>query len=175
MTVKPVSFDTVASTSTTTLLKEHVPAYRAYLVERGHAVSYVDPCAAVMARLDLWMTQACKCLGDLNENLVEEFLCQRVPPRRAAVPGRRPDDHHAPLVHLLVVLRTARAVPPKALDATPVGEELRRFDYYLSHARGCAVPEDADCVFVVNLHSGERSAVPAGRVQLLRISRALAV
>ena len=39
----------------------------------------------------------------------------------------------------------------------------------------CAVPEEADCVFVVNVHSGERWAVPAGRVQLLRISRALAV
>ena len=34
----------------------------------------------------------------------------------------------------------------------------------------CAVPEEADCVFVVNVHSGERWAVPAGRVQLLRIS-----
>ena len=36
-----------------------------------------------------------------------------------------------------------------------------------------AVPEEADCVFVVNVHSVERSAVPAGRVQLLRISRAV--
>jgi site-specific recombinase XerD len=138
MTVRPVPLDTVVSTSSASLLTEHVPAYRAYLVDRGYAASYVEHCEAVVARLDLWMTQACRRVGDLDETSIAEFLYQRVPRRRAAVAGRRPDDHHAPLVHLLVVLRTARAVPPKALDTTPVGEELRRFDHYLSHARGLA-------------------------------------
>jgi integrase len=138
MNARPVPIDTVGSTSNTTLLSEHVPAYRSYLVDRGHAASYVEHCEAVVAHVDLWMTQARRRLCDLDEKLIAEFLYQRVPRRRAAVPGRRPDDHHAPLVHLLVVLRTARALPPKAPDAAPVGEELRRFDHSLSHARGLA-------------------------------------
>jgi site-specific recombinase XerD len=138
MTVRPVPFDTVVSTSSASLPVDHVPGYRRYLVDRVYAASYVEHCEAVVARFDLWMAQAHGCFHDLDENLIAEFLNQRVPRRRAAVAGRRPDDHHAPLVHLLVVLRTARAVPPKALDTTPVGEELRRFDHYLSHARGLA-------------------------------------
>ena len=139
MVVKPVPFDTVVSTSSASLLTEHRPAYRRYLVDRGYAASYIEHCEAVLVRLDLWMTQACRRMGDLNETSIAEFLYQRVPRRRAAMPGgRRPDDHHAPLVRLLDVLRTALAVPPKALDTTPVGEELRRFDHYLSHARGLA-------------------------------------
>ena len=139
MTVRPVPFDTVVSTSSATLLSEHVPAYRTYLIDRGHVDSYVRHCEAVVSRLDLWMTQARRRLCDLDENSIAKFLYQRVPPRgRTAVAGRRPDDHHAALVHLLVVLRSAHAVPPKVLDTTPVGEELRRFDHYLSRARGLA-------------------------------------
>lgn len=139
MTVRPVQFDTVVSTSSATPMTEHVPAYRAYLVGRGHVDSYVKHCEAVVLRLDLWMTQARRSLCDLDENSIAEFLYQRVPPRgRTAVAGQRPDDHHAALVHLLVVLRSAHAVPPKSLDTTPVGKELRRFDDYLSHARGLA-------------------------------------
>ena len=139
MTVRPVQFDIVVSTSSATPLTEHVPAYRAYLVDRGHVDSYVKHCEAVVLRLDLWMTQTRRSLCDLDENSIAEFLYQRVPPRgRTAVAGRRPDDHHAALVHLLVVLRSAHAVPPKSLDTTPVGKELRRFDDYLSHARGLA-------------------------------------
>jgi site-specific recombinase XerD len=139
MVAKPVPFEPVVSTSSSSLLTEHRPAYRRYLVDRGYAASYIKHCEAVLARLDLWMTQAWRPMGDLNETSIAEFLYQRVRRRRAAMPGgRRPDDHHAPLVHLLVVLRTALAVPPKALDTTPVGEELRRFDHHLSHARGLA-------------------------------------
>ena len=138
MNAVPVPLDPFAVPSRATPLSEHVPAYRTYLIDRGHAASYVEHCEAVVARLDLWMTQACRRLCDLDENSIAEFLYQRVPRRLAAVAGRRRDDHHAPLVHLLVVLRTASAVPPRALDTTPVGEELRRFDHYLSHARGLA-------------------------------------
>ena len=138
MTVRPVQFDTVVWTIGATPLTEHVPAYRAYLVDRGYAASYVEYCEAVVARLDQWMSRANKRPCDLDENLIAEFLCQRVPRQRATVLRRRCDGYHAPLVHLLVVLRIACAVPPKALDTTPVGEELRRFDHYLSHARGLA-------------------------------------
>ena len=158
MTVRPVPLDPVVSTSSASLLIDHVPAYRAYLVDRGNAATYVEHCVSVVAGLGLWMTQAGKRLGDLNENLIAEFLYQRVPSRRAAVPGRRPDDHHAPLVHLLVVLRTARAVPPRALDTTPVGEELRRFDHYLSHARGLAPSTRENTLRIVGRLLRERFA-----------------
>ncbi len=161
MTARPVPFDSVVSTSSATLLTEHGPAYRAYLVDRGHAASYVEHCATVVARLDLWMTQACRRLGDLDENSIAEFLCQRIPRRRAAVAGRRSDDHRAPLAHLLVVLRTARAVPPKALDTTPVGEELRRFDHYLSHARGLAPSTRGNTLRIVGRLLRERFAADA--------------
>lgn len=138
MTVKLFSFDAVSCTSSTTQLTAYVDSYRTYLVNRGHVARYVDHCATVVLRLNLWMAQSCKRLSDLNESLIAEFLHLRIPPRRVAVPGRRPDCHHAPLVHLMVVLRTAQAIPPIALDATPAGEELRDFDRYLSHARGLA-------------------------------------
>jgi integrase/recombinase XerC len=138
MTASPVLLDNAALTSAATLLIGHLPAYRAYLFDRGHAAAYVEHCEAVVGRLDRWMTQACRHLCDLDEDLITEFLDQRVPRRGAAVTRRRADDHHAPLVHLLVVLRTAHAVPPKALDTTPLGEELRRFDHHLFHARGLA-------------------------------------
>jgi len=158
MTVRPVPFDTTVSTSSASLLAEHVPAYRAYLVDRGYAASYVEHCEAVVARLDLWMTQARRRLGDLDETSIAEFLYQRVPRRRAAVAGHRPDDHHAPLVHLLVVLRATRALPPKALDVTPVGEELRRYDHYLSHARGLATCTRENILRIVERLLRERFA-----------------
>ena len=138
MTVRPVPFDSVVSPNSASPLAEHVPAYRAYLIDRGYAVSYVEHCEAVVARLDLWMARACSHLGDLDETLIAEFLHQRAPLRCAAMARHRQDDHRAPLIHLLVALRTARVVPLKTLDTTPVGVELRRYDDYLSHARGLA-------------------------------------
>lgn len=139
VTAIPVPFDTAAvSNFTVKLLTDHLPAYRMYLVDRGYATTYIDHCTAEVKRLNQWMAQSCRRLCDLDENLIAEYLGQRVPRRGVAVVGRRRDANHPPLVHLMVVLRTAGVVQPRAADGTSVGEELRRFDGYLLNARGLA-------------------------------------
>ena len=51
----------------------------------------------------------------------------------------------------------------------------KRSDREITRLTRWAHFDGVDCVFVVNVHSAERSAVPAGRVPLLRISRAVTV
>jgi site-specific recombinase XerD len=52
----------------------------------------------------------------------------------------RPDrrEAHAAVGHLLVVLRTLGVTAARPIDATPVYEELRRFDDHMDHVRGLA-------------------------------------
>ena len=69
-------------------------------------------------------------------------------------------------------VRTAPTARTSATDLVTLSARYAGVDVTIDL---CAVPEEADCVFVVNVHSGERSVVPAGRVQLLRISRAVTV
>jgi hypothetical protein len=77
-------------------------------------------------------------LADISEGLVAEFLERHVPRCSCPTSARHPAGVRAALGHLLVVLRAADVIAPKALDMTPVGEELRRYDQYMAQVRGLA-------------------------------------
>lgn len=119
-------------------LKRHIQAYREYLVERGNAAGYVRSCEAVVVHLSMWMRQANKRLADIDEDLIAEFLDHHLPGCHCATSARHPTTVRAALGHLLVVLRAANAIAPKAVDTTAVGRELRRYDQYMDQVRGLA-------------------------------------
>ena len=119
-------------------LEPHTEAYRRYLLDRGNAAGYVRSCEAAVAHMSMWMKQSGKRLADIGEGLVGEFLGEHLPVCRCATSARQPTTVRAALGHLLVMLRTAGAIPPEPLDMTAVGQELRRYDQYMAQVRGLA-------------------------------------
>lgn len=120
-----------------TQLERHVPAYREYLLDRGNAAGYARSCEAAVTHVSMWMHQANMGLADVDEALVVEFLEGHLP-NVTARRGRVTQLACAALAHLLVVLREAGAIRPKPQDETAVGEELRRYDQYMTQVRGLA-------------------------------------
>ena len=121
-----------------TQLERHVPAYREYLLGRGNASGYVRSCEAAVMHLSMWMHQTNLGLADVDETLVVEFLKGHLPQCNCETSARHPACVRAALAHLLVVLREAGAIRPKPQDETAVGEELRRYDQYMTQVRGLA-------------------------------------
>ena len=135
---RPSRSEPSARTRGSTALERHVQACREYLLDRGNAAGYVRSCEAAVMHLSMWMRQANKRLADVNETLVVEFLECHLPHCNCATSARHPASVRAALGHLLVVLRAAGAIGPKLQDETPVGEELRRYDQYMTQVRGLA-------------------------------------
>jgi len=119
-------------------LDRYLPVYRGYLLERGNATGYVRSCEVAVVHLSMWMRQTNKRLADVDEALVAEFLERHLPCCSCATNARHPVSLRAALGHLLIVLRAAGAIGPKPQDETPVGEELRRYDQYMTQVRGLA-------------------------------------
>jgi site-specific recombinase XerD len=75
----------------------------------------------------------------IDEELVRRFLDDHLPRCDCARPVlRNRVDLRAALGHLLFVLRAEAVIPEAAPGATPVDEELRRFDAHMDHVRGLA-------------------------------------
>jgi site-specific recombinase XerD len=127
-----------AAASCPAQLSEHTAAYRKYLVDRGNAAAYVRSCEAAVAHLWMWMQRSGRPLLAIGEELVTEFFNQHLPSCACPTTARDRTTVRAALGHLLVVLRSAGAIAPPAQDMTPVGQELRRYDEYMSQARGLA-------------------------------------
>lgn len=121
-----------------THLERHVPAYREYLLGRGNVAGYVRSCEAAVMHFSMWMHQTNLGLADVDETLVVEFLKGHLPQCNCETSARHPACVRAALAHLLVVLREAGAIRPKPQDETAVGEELRRYDQYMTQVRGLA-------------------------------------
>jgi site-specific recombinase XerD len=119
-------------------LERHAQAYRDYLLDRGNAAGYARSCEAAVVHLSMWMKQTGKRLIDVGEDLAAEFVEQHLPGCRCATSARHPTTVRAALGHLLVVLRSANVIAPKAVDTTEVSEELRRYDQYMEQVRGLA-------------------------------------
>lgn len=119
-------------------LDRHVSGYREYLAERGNAAGYVFNCEAAVVHLSMWMKDANKRLGDIDEGLVAEFVEHHLPSCHCATSAHHPSTVRAALGHLLVVLRATNAIAPRPLDMTEVGQELRRYDQYMEQVRGLA-------------------------------------
>jgi site-specific recombinase XerD len=123
---------------TTKLSAAYAEAYERYLIERGHARSYVQCCKDGVAHLQLWLRESRMPIERLDEALVAEFLDRHLRHCQCRVAARERSSLRAALGHLLVVLRSQGVIGPKALGVTPVDEELRRYDRYMSQARGLA-------------------------------------
>jgi site-specific recombinase XerD len=119
-------------------LDRHIPGYRQYLLDRGHAAGYVRNCEAAVAHLSTWMKGADKRLADVDEGFVAEFVEHHLPGCQCATSARDPSTVRAALGHLLVVLRTATAIASRPVDMTEVAQELRRYDQYMEQVRGLA-------------------------------------
>lgn len=119
-------------------LSAHLDAYERHLTERGYAARYIKACKGGIEHLSLWMATVRKRDSQFNEALVREFLDAHLSRCCCASAGHDRRTLRAALGHLLVVLRAAGITAPDAIDSTPVGEELRRYDQYMAQVRGLA-------------------------------------
>jgi integrase/recombinase XerC len=86
-----------------------------------------------------WVHRRRQHVRRIDEALVAEFLDEHLPRCNCAGPVRSDRrDLRAALGHLLVVRRALGIDDAPSVSATPVDEELHRFDEYMDHARGLA-------------------------------------
>jgi integrase/recombinase XerC len=114
-------------------------ALKRYLTERGYArhtlVGYLGHAAHFLR----WMQQGEIDVCRADELLVAQFLDEHLPHCTCGWPTRGDrQSARAGLAHLLVVLRTLGVVAPRPVLATPVDDELRRFDDHMERVRGLA-------------------------------------
>jgi site-specific recombinase XerD len=117
-------------------LEPHLVAFEQRLRERGHAAAYIAVCKRSVEHLSSWMGREHRRLAEIDEALVVEFVNDHLPTCACGSFPRDRRNVHAALFHLLRVLRCAGAIAGKAIDTTPVGDELRRYDQYMAQARG---------------------------------------
>jgi integrase/recombinase XerC len=117
----------------------YVDAFKQHLAERGYAAHTFASYVVDITHFARWARSKRLRLNRVDEASIAEFLDVHLPNCQCAAPVRHDrGDHSAALGHLLVVLRSLRAIPPATLSATAVDEELRGYDEYMEHARGLA-------------------------------------
>jgi site-specific recombinase XerD len=120
-------------------LGPYVEAYKQHLTERGYAAHTFAGYLGGVAHFAQWARRRRLRLQQIDEASIAEFLDLHLPQCRCARPVRHDRGGlSAALGHLLVVLRSLGAVALPAARATPVDEELRRYDEYMEHVRGLA-------------------------------------
>ena len=122
-----------------TALAPYAGIYEGYFRDSGYAPSTQGRHLRCLVHFGRWMSQCGLNAEDLDEEVVAQFLDGHLPNCRcpARVVHRR-EDLRAALGHLLVVLRANAVIPERALETTPVDEELRRFDVNMDQVRGLA-------------------------------------
>ena len=114
-------------------------ALKRYLIERGYARNTQGAYLSYAAHFFRWTERSGRNVHRVDETLVAQFLDDHLPHCTCGWPTRGDRrDARAALGHLLVVLRTIGVAAPRAVSATPVDEELRRFDEYMERVRGLA-------------------------------------
>jgi integrase/recombinase XerC len=108
----------------------YIEALKRYLTERRHAGHTVHSYVNCAGRFLRWTQRERLDLVHIDEGSVARFADEHL---RA---DRR--EAHAAIGHLLVVLRTLGITAARPIDATPVDEELRRFDDHMDRVRGLA-------------------------------------
>lgn len=121
---------------------EHAPyieALRRYLIERRYAGQTVHSYANCAGHFLRWTQGEQLDLVHIDEVAVARFADEHLTRCRCGWPTRT-DRHeaHAAIGHLLMVLRTLGVTAARSVGATPVDEELRRFDEHMDHVRGLA-------------------------------------
>ena len=117
----------------------HAVAFKRHLTERRYAAHTVSSYVAEVTHFARWACTRRLPLARIDEVSVAIFLDDHLP-SCACTGHMRHDraDHSAALGHLLVVLRAQGAIAQPPVSATPVDEELRRYDDHMNHVRGLA-------------------------------------
>lgn len=129
--------------STTWLLESqlaaYVDAFKRRFTEGRYAPTTVDNYLASIAHFAHWLTQSGIDIHGIDEQIVHQFLYEHLPHCDCASRVYRVRRTlQTALNHLLSVLRANAVIEKPAIGMTPVDEELRRFDMYMSHAQGLA-------------------------------------
>lgn len=116
-----------------------ISAFKQYLRQRRYAVKTVVTYLRCITHFAQWAHFGHRRRRRIDEVLIAEFLDEHLQQCECAGTIRRDrGDHSAALGHLLVVLRAQGVIAVPADRATPVDEELRRYDEYMDHVRGLA-------------------------------------
>ena len=118
-------------------IEPYFDAFKQYLAQHGYAAHTSCSYVIGIAHFSRWARTKRLRLNRVNEASIAGFLDDHLPNCQCGAPVRHDrSDHSAALGHLLVVLRSLGAIPAASLSATPVNEELHRYDEYMEHARG---------------------------------------
>ena len=120
-------------------LAPHIDAFKQYLTDRGYAASTFTHCVGSIAHFAQWIYCSRRRVQRIDESAVSEFLDEHLPRCRCTGPVERHRRNlSAALGHLLVVLRAQGVIAEPAVSATPVDNELWRYDQHMDHVRGLA-------------------------------------
>jgi site-specific recombinase XerD len=115
----------------------YIEALKRYLIERRHAGRTVHSYVNSAGHFLRWTHGERLELVDVNEVATARFADEHLTRCRCGWPTRTDSrEAHAAIGHLLVVLRTLGVIAARPVGATPVDEELRRFDEHMDHVRG---------------------------------------
>ncbi|WP_096670621.1 site-specific integrase [Polaromonas sp. AET17H-212] len=109
--------------------------YEQYLFDHGYAAGYIKRCKSGVAHLSRWMGFTQKKADEVGEALIAEFLDVHLPRCSCRSVLHDRSSLGTALGHLLAALRATGAIPLRATELTPIGEELRRYDKHMIEAR----------------------------------------
>ena len=119
--------------------REQLGALQRYLIERGLAQGTIRGYLDCAAHFCHWAERSRLALAQTDERRVARFCDVHLARCDCGWPTRSDrGDARAALGHLLLVLRTLGVAAPGVAKATPVDEELLRFDAYMDRVRGLA-------------------------------------
>ncbi len=137
--------------------REQLGALQRYLIEWGIAQGTIRGYLNCAAHFCHWADQSRLTLAQTDERLVERFREVHLARCDCGWPTRSdPGDAGAALGHLLLVLRTLGLAAPSAAKATPVDEELLRFDAHMDRVRGLAPKTRQSMLRIVREFLGQR-------------------
>ena len=136
-------------------LAAHNAAYEQHLTDGGYAAGYAKCCKGGVAHLSRWMGFTHKKVSEVSEVLIAEFLDIHLPRCACGSVIHDRGSLNGALGHLLVALRATGVIPPRAVDRTPIDEELQCYDQYMVEVRNLAPSTRKDALRIVRclLHS----------------------
>ncbi len=120
-------------------LAAHLEPFTQYLIERRYSTQSLSSYRASASHFARWLKRNRLNVSQIDEALIARFVNHHLPQCNCAGLVRRTrNDVRAALGHLLIVLRANGVIAERIQPNTPVDEELRHFDEYMSHVRGLA-------------------------------------
>jgi hypothetical protein len=113
----------------------HADAFERHLHDWHYASSTRSHYLSCLADFACWMDDQQFSVEQLDEAVTAQFLSEHLSRRPSLRP---PWPLQAALKLLLTLLRAKGVIAERMPAATPVEEELRRFDAYMDHVRGLA-------------------------------------